>query len=46
MVMGDKGIGNYKRSRQNDNIDRHAAGAIRRDAYHLMEPIRGFMQNH
>jgi hypothetical protein len=46
MVMGDKGIGDYKKCRQNDNIDRHAAGVIRRDAHCLMERIRGFMQSH
>ncbi len=46
MVMGDKGISYYKKCRQNNNIDRHAAGAIRRDAHRLMERIRGFMQNH
>jgi hypothetical protein len=47
MVMGDNGINDDKKCRQIDeDIDRHAAGAIQRDAHRLMERIRGFMQSH
>jgi hypothetical protein len=47
MVMGDNGIDNYKRCRQiDDDFDPHAAGAIRRNAHHLMERIHGLMQSH
>jgi hypothetical protein len=47
MVMGDNGISDDKKCRQvDDNIDRHAAKAIRRYAHHSMERIRGFMRSH
>jgi hypothetical protein len=47
MVMGDYGIDDYKKSRQiDDNSNPHAARAIRRNAHHLMERTRGFMQSH
>jgi hypothetical protein len=47
MVMGNNGINYYKKCRQIDNdFNPHAAGAIRRDAHHPMERIRGFMQSH
>ncbi len=47
MVMGDKGINDYKKCRQIDNdFDPHAAGAIWRDVHCPMEHIRGFMQSH
>ena len=47
MVVGDNRIVDYKKCRQIDNdFDRHAAGAIRRDAHRPMERIRGFMQSH
>ncbi len=47
MVMGDNGINDDKKCRQIDeDIDRHAAGAIRRNAHLPMERIRGFMRNH
>jgi hypothetical protein len=47
MVMGDNKIDIYKKCRQiNDDFDPHATGAIRRDAHHQMECIRGFMQSH
>jgi hypothetical protein len=45
--MGDNGINDEKKCRQiNDDIDRHATGAIRRDAHCPMERICGFMQSH
>ena len=45
--MGDKGINDYEKCRQiNNNFDRHAAGAMRRDAHRPMERIHGFMQSH
>jgi hypothetical protein len=45
--MGDNGIKDEEKCRQIDNnIDRHAAGAIRRDAHRPMERIRGFMRSH
>jgi hypothetical protein len=44
MVMGDNGINDYKKCRQIDNnFDRHAEGAIRRDAHCPMERIRGLL---
>jgi hypothetical protein len=44
MVMGNNGISDDKKCRQIDNnIDCHAAVAIRRDAHLPMERIRGFM---
>ncbi len=47
MVMGNNRISDDKKCRQiDDDIDRHAAGAIRRDAHCPMERIRGFMQSH
>ncbi len=47
MVMGNSGINDYEKCRQiDDDFDRHAAGAIRRDAHCLMEHIHGFMQSH
>jgi hypothetical protein len=47
MVMGDNRIKDYKKCRQIDNdFDRHATKAIRRDVYCLMERICGFMQSH
>jgi hypothetical protein len=47
MVMGDNGINDDKKCRQNDNnIDCHAARVIRRGAQRPMEHIRGFMQSH
>jgi hypothetical protein len=47
MVMGDNGINDYKKCRQiDDDFDYHATGAIRRDAHHPMERIRGFMQSY
>jgi hypothetical protein len=47
MVMGDNGINDDKKCRQiDDDIDRHAAGVIRRDSHCLMECIHGFMQSH
>ncbi len=47
MVMGDKGINDYKKYRQIDNnFNPHAAGAIRRNAHRPMERISGFMQSH
>jgi hypothetical protein len=47
MVMGDNGIDDDKKCRQiDDDIDRHATGAIQRDAHRPMERIRGFMQSH
>jgi hypothetical protein len=46
MVMGNNGINDDEKCRQiDDNIDCHAAEAIRRDAHCLMERIRGFMQS-
>ena len=45
--MGDNGINDDEKCRQiKDNIDHHATGAIRRDAYCPMERIRGFVQSH
>jgi hypothetical protein len=45
--MGDNGINGYKKCRRIDNdFDRHAAGAIQRNAHCPMECIRGFMQSH
>jgi hypothetical protein len=45
--MGDNGINDTKKCRQiDDNFDRHAAGAIRRNAHRPIERIRGFMQSH
>ncbi len=42
--MGENGIDDYKKCGQiDDNFDRHAAGAIRRNAHCPMERIRGFM---
>jgi hypothetical protein len=47
MVMGDNGINDYKKFRQIDNdFDRHAAGAIRRNVHCPMELIHGFVQSH
>jgi hypothetical protein len=47
MVMGNNGFNNSKKCRQiDDDFDCHAAKAIRRDAHHPMERIRGFMQSH
>ncbi len=47
MVMGDKGIDDYKKCRQSDDdYDLHAAGVIRRDAHCPMEHIRGFIGSH
>ncbi len=47
MVMCDNGIDDYKKCRQiDDDFDRHAARAIRRDAHLPMERIRGFMRSH
>jgi hypothetical protein len=47
MVMDDNRINHYKKCRQiDDGFDRHAAGAIRRDAHRPVERIRGFMQSH
>jgi hypothetical protein len=47
MVMGNKQINGDKKFRQNDiNFDRHAAGAIRRNAHRPKERIHGFMQSH
>jgi hypothetical protein len=44
MVMGDNRIDDYKKCRRiDDNFDRYAARAIRRDAHRPMERIRGFM---
>jgi hypothetical protein len=46
MVMGDNGINDDKKCRQiNNDIDRHAAGAKRRNAHRPMERIRGLMQS-
>jgi hypothetical protein len=45
--MGNNKINDYKKFRQiDDDFDRHAALAIRRDAHHPMERICGFMQSH
>jgi hypothetical protein len=45
--MGDNGIDDYKKCRQiDDDFDRNAARAIRRDAHRPMERILGFMQSH
>jgi hypothetical protein len=45
MIMGNNRINDYKKCRQiDDNFDCHAARAIRCDAHHPMECIRGFME--
>jgi hypothetical protein len=45
--MGNNGIDDYKKCRQiDDNFNRHATGAIWRDAHRLMKHIRVFMQSH
>ncbi len=45
--MGNNGINDDKKCRQIDNnIDRHAARAIWRDAHRPMERIHGFMQSY
>ncbi len=47
MVMGNNGINDDKKCRQIDNdIDRHATGAIGHNAHRPMECICGFMQSH
>ncbi len=47
MVMGNKGINDYKKCRQiNNDFDPHATGAIQCNAHRPMEHIRGFMQSH
>jgi hypothetical protein len=47
MVMGDKGIKDFKKCRQiNDNFNPHATGAMWCSAHCLMERICGFMQSH
>ncbi len=47
MVMGDNGIGDYKKCRQiDDNFDHHAAEVIGRGAHRPMDCIRGFMRSH
>ncbi len=45
--MGDNGTNDDEKCRQfDDNIDRHATGAIQRDAHRPMERIRDFMRSH
>ncbi len=45
--MGDNGINDDEKCGQiDDDIERHAAGAIRRDAHRPMERILGFMRSH
>ncbi len=47
IVMGKHRIDDDKKIRQNDdNFDRHAAGAIRRGAHRPMERIHGSMWSH
>ncbi len=45
--MGNNGVNEYKKCRQiDDDFDRHAAGAIQRNAHRPVERILGFMQSH
>ncbi len=47
MVVGKHRIDDYKKCSQiNNNFDDHAAGGIQRNAYCLMERIRGFMRSY